>query len=270
VALRLDEIRALADRVAASHGLAVVDVEYLGGGGKHRTLRVFIEKNAEERGRLRERVSLLLERRARREEPDIAEGTRGEPGPQQVESEQPGGYQGEPADEVEGGELEPDSYEDPDGEPGEAVIPYSDEDADEAFLAGLPSVTNLELLSGITHGDCEAFSQDFGTVLDVQELVPGTEYLLEVSSPGLDRRLAGAADYRRFTGSLVKLQTFEPVAGNRHWQGRIAELEGDRVVLELGGKPERRKAKKSSALPPPSRIEIALANVEKAHLVPEF
>jgi ribosome maturation factor RimP len=214
MALKLDEIRVLADRVARSHGLDVVDVEYQGGGGKHRTLRVFIEKNEAERAKLRERVEQLQARR----------------------------------------------------ESGDAEI---DED-EAAFLDGLPGVANLEFLSGITHEDCEVFSQDFGTVLEIEELAPGTEYLLEISSPGLDRRLTGADDYRRFTGSLVKLQTFEPVAGNRHWQGRIAALQGESVVVDAGSGQERKKPKRGAAATPPVRVEIALGNIEKAHLVAEF
>jgi ribosome maturation factor RimP len=243
MALKLEEIRQLAERVAASHGLDVVDVEYQGGGGKHRTLRVFIEKNEAQRASLRERVAVLLAAR--------------QTGP--VEAEQEGLAEDDQA-------LEP-GHEEQDSEVQDAGL--SDHDADEAFLAGLPSVANLEFLSGITHGDCELFSRDFGTVLDVEELGPGTEYLLEVSSPGLDRRLTRAGDYRRFTGSLVKLQTFEAVAGNRHWQGRIAEMRGESVVLEVGGKSQGRKTKKGAA-PTPETVEIALGNVEKANLVPEF
>jgi ribosome maturation factor RimP len=250
MALKLDEIRALAERVAASHGLDVVDVEYQGGGGKHRTLRVFIEKNAAERARLRERVARLQEER------ENAAAGEGSPGSE--------GEQGEDEAELESG---PDDDADAGIDQDESL--YTEQEADEAFLAGLPSVTNLEQLSGITHGDCELFSRDFGTVLDIEELAPGTEYLLEVSSPGLDRRLTQAADYRRFAGSLVKVHTFEAVGGSRHWQGRVAEMRGETVVLEVGGKPERKKAKKGAA-PPPDRVEIALANVEKAHLVPEF
>ena len=63
----------------------------------------------------------------------------------------------------------------------------------------------------MTHEDCAKFAQDFGTVLDVEDLIPGAEYTLEVSSPGLERKLSRAEDYVRFAGSLVKLQTFTPV-----------------------------------------------------------
>src|SRR5580658_5841198 len=83
---------------------------------------------------------------------------------------------------------------------------------------------SVEQLSGITHEDCAVFSRDFGVLLDVEELVPGAEYTLEASSPGLDRKLTRAEDFERFTGSLVKVQTFQPVRNNRHWQGRLVGI----------------------------------------------
>ena len=94
----------------------------------------------------------------------------------------------------------------------------------------------MDQLAGVTHEDCAAFSRDFGTVLDVEDLIPGGEYTLEVSSPGLDRKLKGIEDYRRFAGLLAKVQTFEPVAGNRHWQGRIIGVEEGSLKLAPEGK----------------------------------
>ena len=99
MALDLDRVRAIADRVAASSGLEVVDVE-LRGSGNARMLRVFLDK--------------------------------------------PGAASGDP-------------------------------------------------LAGVTHGDCANFSREFGTILDVEDAMPGS-YTLEVSSPGLDRKLTRAAD----------------------------------------------------------------------------
>ena len=194
MALNLEQIRVTAERVAASHGLDVVEVEHQGG-SKHRILRVFIEKNAAQRARLAEK---------------------------------------------------------------------SKSDAPEAAL---PSGVEIDQLAGITHEDCQAFSQDFGTVLDVEELIPGAEYTLEVSSPGLDRKLYGEADYRRFVGSLVKLQTFEPVAGNRHWQGRLTEVKERALVLDLSAVRQKGRSKKDLTR---ETVEIEFANVEKANLVPEI
>src|SRR5436853_5643010 len=74
---------------------------------------------------------------------------------------------------------------------------------------------------GVTHDDCANLSREVSTILDVEDAVPGGTYTLEVSSPGLDRKLQKAADFERFTGSLVKLMTREPVNNNRHFQGRL-------------------------------------------------
>ena len=96
----------------------------------------------------------------------------------------------------------------------------------EAGAEGLPERLaegrlSVEQLSGVTHEDCAEFSRDFGVLADVEDLVPGAEYTLEASSPGLDRKLSRAEDFERFRGCLVKIQTFEPVRNNRHWLGRL-------------------------------------------------
>jgi ribosome maturation factor RimP len=213
MAFDAEQIRSTAQRVAASHGLDVVELEMLGG-AKHRILRVFIEKNAEERNKLAQEVTATANVGA---DPDA-------------------GLKGENR-EVRG--------------------------------------AGVEQLSGVTHEDCEAFSRDFGTVLDVEDSIPGGEYTLEVSSPGLDRKLHGIEDYRRFMGMLVRLQTFEPVEGNRHWQGRLTKVSETSVMVELSAKSAKRgrKAAKQAAghgSQAPESVDIALKNVEKAQLVPEF
>jgi len=101
----------------------------------------------------------------------------------------------------------------------------------------------------------------------VEDLMPGAEYTLEVSSPGLERKLLKAADYERFTGNLVKIQTFSPVNSNRHWQGRLTKFEGSVLTLDLSAVKQKGKAKKAVTA---TVVEIPLANVEKAHLVAEF
>jgi ribosome maturation factor RimP len=195
MALSLEQIRQTADRVAASHELEVVEIEYLGG-SKHRVLRVFIEQNAEKRAQ-----------RAR-------------------------------------------------------------EAAEQGLLGHLESEgIALDQLAWVTHQDCELFSRDFGTVIDVEQLVPVDNYTLEVSSPGLDRKLATRADYERFQASPVKVQTYTPVAGNRHWQGKLTEVKPDGIVLDLSARKQKGSKK---ATPPGQTIEIAFANIEKANLVPEI
>ncbi len=77
---------------------------------------------------------------------------------------------------------------------------------------------------GVTLGDCQAISEQFGAELDALDLMERS-YTLEVSSPGLDRPLRTEADYRRFTGRRVAISTFEPVLGRRHFTGRLKSFE---------------------------------------------
>jgi Uncharacterized protein conserved in bacteria len=199
--VRLDEIRSAAERVAASHGLEIVSVEFVGP-AKERVLRVYLEKNAEGRAKLKAAI--------------------------------------------EAG--------------GDTQLP-------ERLAEGKLSV---EQLSGVTHEDCAEFSRDFGVLLDVEDLVPGAEYTLEASSPGLDRKLTKPQDFERFRGCLVKVQTFEPLKNNRHWQGRlIAGPEGgagQTITVDLNAVKQNSKSRKAGV----SAIEIALTNIEKAQLVPEI
>lgn len=125
---------------------------------------------------------------------------------------------------------------------------------------------NPEHLSWLTHEDCAQFSRDFGTLLDVEDFVPDGEYILEASSPGLDRKLTRPEDFERFKGSLVKIQTFEPIANNRHWQGRMTAVNAGQVTLDLSATRQNSKSRKTGV----SSVEIAFSNIEKAHLVPEF
>jgi ribosome maturation factor RimP len=205
MSLSIEQIRRTADRVAASHGLDVVEIEYLGG-SKQRILRVFIEQNAEQRARRAEEAGTKLR----------------------------------------------------DGVGGE----------EQSLLEHLGSEgVALDQLAWVTHEDCERFSRDFGTVIDVEDLVPGSEFTLEVSSPGLDRKLATRADYERFQASLVKVRTFTAVAGNRHWMGKLAEIKPEGIVLDLTAK--KQKGSKKGTVPGQT-VEIAFANIEKANLAPEI
>jgi len=120
---------------------------------------------------------------------------------------------------------------------------------------------------GVTHEDCANFSREVSTIFDVEDAVPGGSYVLEVSSPGLDRKLSTPEEFQRFTGSLLKLTTRDPVNGNRHFEGRLRDFHDDRIWLQLTG---RKKSKKHDAVEAGTEVEIELANVEKANLVPEF
>ena len=118
---------------------------------------------------------------------------------------------------------------------------------------------------GVTHEDCASVSREVGTILDVEDAVPGGSYLLEVSSPGLDRRLVRPADYQRFIGSRVKVTTREPVAGNRHFEGRLQSFQDGWLTLDLNV--GRKKKKNEPELP---ELRLQLGDIEKANLVPEI
>jgi ribosome maturation factor RimP len=79
--------------------------------------------------------------------------------------------------------------------------------------------------------DCARVSRDLSAVLDVEELIP-TAYTLEVSSPGLDRPLRHADDYRRFTGRCAKLVVRPAVDGQTFFRGRIGGIDGAEVLLD--------------------------------------
>jgi ribosome maturation factor RimP len=130
----------------------------------------------------------------------------------------------------------------------------------------VPAASGEDKRSGVTHEDCANLSREVGTILDVEDVIPGNSYLLEVSSPGLDRKLLRPADYERFTGSKVKLKTRTPVNGNQHFEGRLQSFREGRLTLDLSS--SRNKARAGDTAP--QTLEIELANVEKANLVPEI
>ena len=174
MALDVERVREIAERVAATSGLEIVEIEFLGG-GKARMLRVFLDR----------------------------------------------------------------------------------------------PVAGTDALAGVTHEDCANFSREFGTILDVEDVMPGS-YTLEVSSPGLDRKLIKAADFTRFTGSRVKLSTRQPVGAgnNRHFEGRLESFTDGRLTLDLSVASHKSRKKMGAAAG--EKIEIEFANVEKANLVPEI
>lgn len=145
----IDKVWEIADRVARSEGLDVVDVEFLGG-GKHRMLRLYIDKDG-----------------------------------------------------------------------------------------------------GVTHADCENMSTQVGTILDVEEVIPGSEYTLEVSSPGVERKLSRPKDFEKAAGKKVKVVLREPVDGNATWDGVLESFEANTLTLT---------SKKGQA------VRIPLDKVKKANL----
>jgi ribosome maturation factor RimP len=110
----------------------------------------------------------------------------------------------------------------------------------------------------ISHSDCERVSKQLSVILDVEDLIPGAAgYVLEVSSPGMDRALKKPSDFERFAGRLAKVWTGEPVAEASFFEGRLVGLANGKVRLELKGKEAQ-------------IVELPLENIRKANLVVEF
>jgi ribosome maturation factor RimP len=86
----------------------------------------------------------------------------------------------------------------------------------------------------VSIADCQRVSQEMGTILDVEDVLPDS-YTLEVSSPGLDRPLREAGDYERFAGRLAKIVTREPINRQTAFAGRLRGIDGDDVLFENEG-----------------------------------
>jgi ribosome maturation factor RimP len=114
----------------------------------------------------------------------------------------------------------------------------------------------------IGHRDCEKVSQQLSVILDVEELIPGsTGYILEVSSPGLDRELKRPADFERFVGRLAKISTVEPIDNAKFFEGRLAGFVDGRVRMELKGGPKDKETR---------FVELPIEAIRKANLVVEW
>jgi ribosome maturation factor RimP len=91
---------------------------------------------------------------------------------------------------------------------------------------------SIDKPEGVTHGDCEMVSQQVGTILDVEDVVPGGRYTLEVSSPGVERKLLKPQDFERFQGKKARITLREPLEGRRNWEGTLAGFDNGVVALE--------------------------------------
>ena len=85
---------------------------------------------------------------------------------------------------------------------------------------------------GVTHADCERISQHVGTILDVEDVVPGGRYTLEVSSPGVERKLSRPREFERFIGQKVKIVLRQPVENQKLWVGALTSFAEGIVTLE--------------------------------------
>ena len=84
---------------------------------------------------------------------------------------------------------------------------------------------------GVTIEDCSNVSREVGAVLDAEDLIPSA-YLLEVSSPGIERQLYSLQDFVKFSGQMAKVKTQTDVNGQKNFRGRILTVEGEEIVFE--------------------------------------
>lgn len=125
----------------------------------------------------------------------------------------------------------------------------------ELKLAGRDSLVRvfIDKPEGVGLEDCETVSRQVSAVLDVEDPVPG-HYVLEVSSPGLDRKLTKPAHYRRYVGDDIRVQLRFPVEGRRKFRGRLTAASEETIQIEVDGQLH----------------ELPIATIDTARLVPSL
>ena len=106
---------------------------------------------------------------------------------------------------------------------------------------------------GVGVDDCERVSRQASAVLDVEDVIPG-EYILEVSSPGMDRPLYELDHYARYLGEEISLRLRFPYEGRRNYKGRLKAIEGDEIVVVVTD----------------NEFLFPVEGIENANLVPQF
>jgi len=110
---------------------------------------------------------------------------------------------------------------------------------------------SIDSPNGVSHKECEFISQQVGTILDIEDVVPGSSYTLEVSSPGVERKLSKPRDFERFAGKKVKFVLREPVESQLRWEGTLTGFADGIISLQ----------------PAPGKvIQFPLEQVDKANL----
>lgn len=88
---------------------------------------------------------------------------------------------------------------------------------------------------GVTHGDCELISARIGALLDEGNVMPDDSYTLEVSSPGVERKLSKARDFERVVGQNIKVALREPIAALKRAEGKLLRFADDTLEVETPG-----------------------------------
>ena len=104
---------------------------------------------------------------------------------------------------------------------------------------------------GVDLSDCEIVSRQLSALLDVEDPLSG-HYRLEVSSPGLDRKLTKPAHFQRFTGEAVRVKLRFPVSGRRNFRGTLRAADDEKIEIEVDGEPH----------------SLQIATIESARLIP--
>jgi ribosome maturation factor RimP len=104
---------------------------------------------------------------------------------------------------------------------------------------------------GIGMEDCEVVTRQVSALLDVEDPIPGN-YTLEVSSPGLDRRLTKLEHFERFMNEVVRVKLRFPLDGRRNYRGTLKSASSENIEIEVDGE----------------MFELPLATIESARLVP--
>lgn len=125
----------------------------------------------------------------------------------------------------------------------------------EYIQAGKHSILRLYIDNekGIFIEDCAETSRQVSAVMDVEDPI-STEYTLEVSSPGVDRPLFTAEQYKAYIGETVKVQLTMPVAGSRNLKGTVTGVDGQMLNLSVDG----------------NELIVALDNIRKGNLIAKF
>jgi len=104
---------------------------------------------------------------------------------------------------------------------------------------------------GVTHADCELISQRLGKLLDDEDAMPEEGYTLEVSSPGVERRLTRPRDFERVIGQKIRMLVREPGGGQKRVEGRLSGIEDGVLQLEIA---------------PEESVRVPLEHVQRANL----
>ena len=90
---------------------------------------------------------------------------------------------------------------------------------------------SIDKPEGVSHGDCELISHQVGAALDEQDVLQGGPYQLEVSSPGVERKLSKPRDFERFAGQKAKIVLHQPVQGRKTWEGTLSGCEDGLISI---------------------------------------